>query len=442
MFTKRPIWILFLFFIITVAKAQETARTLTFGELTSASISNAQPITNFTFEGRAGDTIYITMLDETNNLDMELTVISPNGSFVGTASESVAILLGPLTLGEDGLYTISAGRSSFSETEGIFSLLVDKTEVREIRLGNTQNDVLSGRGSAHFYQFLGNAGEFFSYEVIGDEMGIVIFTPNGQRFIADGYYDSPFRPIEPLPSSGTYSVMIQTLNNDGSSYTFRLRQIEPVPLISGETIADTMLESQPAIFTFESAAGKTWQITAQLPQGGGGNLEILLLSGRETWERRVAADYGSGPAGNPRIEPFIAPDNATYYVLLGYNDYNGEDNIIPYQITLNPSSIISLAPGQIIKGETGSATGEVTYFYNGKTNEQIQLIINRTSETGEIGIQVLSPLDEVVNFYGRGVHSLSLEAILPVDGQYRIIVRNNAYDDSTLQYTLMIQISE
>ncbi len=441
---NRLIYLLLCLLATATITAQQAARPLSLGQPDTADVNNAQPVTSFTFEGRAGQIIYITMLDETETLDMELRLLAPSGALLGMASESVAVLLGPITLVEDGRYTISAGRPSFSDSEGVFSILVEETTIRDldISLGEPQNESLSGRGSAHFYRFSGTAGDLFAYQLVGEEIGIAIFDPNGQRFIADGYYERPLRPIETLPLTGDYLAVIQTINRDGSPYTLRIQQVEPIPLISGEAMADTMLESEPALFAFESAAGKTWQISAQLPEGGDRRLEILLLTDRESWERTVAADYGSGPGGNPRIEPFIAPNSATYYVILAYDNYNGNDDIIPYQVTLTSSTIVSIAPGQTIEGETGLASGEVTYFYDGKEDEDIRLMIARTSESGEIGIQVLSPVDEVANFYGRDVKEVIIEARLPISGQYRIIVRNNAYDDSVLNYALTLQKPE
>jgi hypothetical protein len=87
-------------------------------------------------------------------------------------------------------------------------------------------------------------------------------------------------------------------------------------------------------------------------------------------------------AGFPRIEPFIAPEDATYYVVLEFDDYSDDDAVRDFSVTLAPSSLLSLSPGQPVEAKVTPETGNVVYAYHGKAGEVVRVTLTGKGETG------------------------------------------------------------
>jgi hypothetical protein len=108
-------------------------------------------------------------------------------------------------------------------------------------------------------------------------------------------------------------------------------------------------------------------------------------------------------------------------------------------LTLAPDTLLQLAPNTPFTGAITAATGDQTYHYEGSAGETLRVTIERTSETGALGVRLLSAEDEVFVFYERSTRRAVFEVTLPLDGRYRFVLQNLAYDDGAVEYAILLE---
>jgi len=423
--------------------AQE-ATTLEYGVPVTGELTALQNSINYTFTGTAGDTIYLTLCPQAEDADLMMRLFDPN---VTLLSEAIYIgdtwMIGPVTLPNDGAYTVQAGRPEWSESIGVFSLMVERAALSPLTLDTETTGRLAHPNEIAFFTFDAQAGDLIELMITGVALGFTIYTPGGAELIRDGYADELRMDITALPEGGEYRLMFRTTEPSGADYRLLARRIIPIPLTPGEASIGTIQSQEMAYFTFDSLGGKPWRIEATLSEGGDRQMRIYQLEGREAWDTNIAVDYGSGPNGNPRIAPFIPPVDGTYYVGLSFRNWDEETATqSDYTMTLYAETILSLAPGVEITATIPVNGGDLTYFYNGTAGETIRVTIARTSATGEPLLVVFTPIaeDVAVYFEGQQAHTGIFELTLPMDGTYRFVVGNEAYDEGNdLTFSLLLE---
>ncbi|MCA9888479.1 MAG: pre-peptidase C-terminal domain-containing protein [Anaerolineae bacterium] len=339
------------------------------------------------------------------------------------------------------LYTgdifLRAGRQDWIDQGGEMTLLVQTVSEQVITPGQPVNSTLATGNHLDFYTFDATAGQLISYGATCDECGLILFQPDDEIFDEEGTYEDPGNYLLRLPLDGTYTMMIGTSRPD-MAYSASITTVEPQPLLSGEAMSATV-GMQPVYFSFESPAGKAWEITTDLPNSGNRELRVLYLDdGRAPWEAVVAFDQGSGPDGNARIAPFVAPQDGVYYVLAFYYDYSDMDTPTEGTITLGPASLLSLAPGMELQGSVTPDSGPATYLYQGKAGEVITLAITRLTGDAGIALDIFGPSDEVARMGGLNAISFESMLILPEDGIYRINISAVTYEQPDITFSLIV----
>lgn len=418
--------------------------TLTFGQAVSGTITDAQPGASYTFEGTAGEVVYIAMTPDSWELPTELQLTGPGGALLGRVEENFfeSALIGPLALPADGVYTVLATRPSYGQgREGSFALLVDRVEMTPI---TDSSAVLSGSigqiSQINFYQFSGEKGDIIRYDLEGAAMGIWFRGPSGASFWEDGLYDNPGRWLQVLPETGDYTVAVTSMAN--SAYTLTLDSgIQPQPLAGGEVLSGSISEDAPLVFHFTSAASKMWRLDARV-QGANYNTSLAVYLASSP-EYSIAWDSSSGPDNFPRIEPFIAPEDGGYYVVLAFDNYQIDSATSTYEISLSPSTLLSLSPGAVVKGSVSVASGNAIYAYNGTSGEVIRLTLNRTSETGWPAVSVYSQGGSG-QIFGMSAYTaapnLRVDLVLPDTGLYLFYVTDQDYAPETgLDFSISIE---
>ena len=289
--------------------------------------------------------------------------------------------------------------------------------------------------------FEGEKGDLFAYETFGATLGVFVFAPSGDLFTQENFYDSPRDPLNRLPENGEYTLILQTLNPDPTEYAIAFGQPEPIPIVIGEPFSGTFLESDGALFSFEAVSGKPVEINAELPPGDN-SMALITLDAEFDWERLLFVDPGSGPNGNPRIQTFDPPQDGIYYIGLSINDNTPGNAEIDYTISVTPDTILSIAPGVEVTGAVSPDTGDVIYSYVGTAGQEIQVTITQTSEEGGIFLGIFGEVDEVLTFGSRDADSATFDLELPFDGNYAFVIRNIAYEANTLEYSLLVEITE
>lgn len=431
-----------LFLFVGSAQAQDFLD-LSYGQPVTGEITPLADRVNYTFNGSAGDLIYITMVSPDNDLVPEFTLFdsAQNEVQVSDSTGPVAAL-GPIELPATDSFIVSASRASWSDSTGAYSIMVDRATVTFYQPNTEVNSSLANPNSLAFLVMDGQAGDLYRLSVLGRSMAFIFAGSEAEDGVYEGIYDDPFVPMYQLPITGEYFAVVQSMSEDGTDFTLEFNQIVPQPLPATETLSGTLDSDNPPVFMFESGAGKAWEINATLPEDGDDYMAIYYLENRPYWETIVAQDFGSGPNGSPRIAPFVAPTDGTYYIMLEFNSYNPEELTAPYDINLQSSSIVTLAPDIETTGTITPDTGSTVYSFNGKTGQGLNVTFKRLSETGVLSLYILSPEDEVITFTGRSAVSSSFDIILPVDGVYRFTVYDSDYNPTELEYSLLVTVTQ
>lgn len=442
---RRILWLLLGMCVLLVQVASAQDLTGVYGESILLSLNNDTPSVNVSFEGNAGDTIYIVTVDDFVSNDFQL--LSPSGGLLAQSdSYPNGSIIQNIELGASGMYTVAVSRPQGSEDEGEVILLIDRLQVNTFNFDRGDlsfEDRLPDAGALREFRYDMDAGDAMTVYLYGVNSSFTIIAPSGEVIVYEGIYNDPNAPLVHYPETGTYKLVVQTIEPGGTDFGLYAVKRDVTPLNVNEPFNGTISGELPEVFSFEATAGKMWEITAQLPEFGEKFLGIYKFDNREYWETLIANDSGSGAGGQPRIRPFIAPEDGTYYIALFYQDWNDEFAEFDFTLNYNPSTLLSLAPGTPIVDVVNSETGDVQYGFMGQAGQLVRITLQKLSDEGGLGLNVYSVEDEVIVYMGRESRQATFDVALPLDGFYEFVIRNSSYDFfSTLEYSILIELPE
>jgi|GEM_PF-1183204 len=414
---------------------------IAYGESNLGALTDDDPTFTMAFDGAVGDVIYIAAID--NEVAFDFKLFSPTG---GQLSQSDNMLIKNLELGVAGVYTIEFTRADWSDSEGEFiahlgHYSIDTLNVEDDGWTLTNEGYLDDAGAQQQFEVDFAEGELITTILYSANSVITMQSPTGEFLLFEGGYDDPVIPLYRIPMDGTYIITVQTIELGGSEYELYIFKHDPIVVTVNEPVFDELEEGLPAVLEFTSEAGKMWDINAIVPQNGEGSIALFQFDGRDYWATQIESDWGSGPDGQPRIQPFIPSVSDTYYIALWYDDYGTNDAVYDYELVVSPSTLLSIVNDTPLTGEISSDTGEAQFGYRGNAGDKIRINYRKLSKDGGLGINMYSVEDEVITFTGRNASSGSFEVELPLDGFYEFVVWNPSYDDeSVLQYEILIEL--
>lgn len=437
-------WILIFVMCVLVTSLgfaqSELDDSLSYGESRIGEFTNEDATYTLGFDGAVGDVIYIAALDDI--VAVEFTLFSPSG---GQLAQSENALIQNIELGVDGLYTIEFVRPEWSESEGEFTAhlgryVLEPLVVEDEGLTLWYEGILSDAGALQAFHVDFEEGELVTVFAYGANSTITIQSPTGEFLLFEGGYDDPEIPLFFMPTAGTYTITVQTLETGGTELGFYLYKHEPQVISVNEPISDELEENFPEVFVFDSPAGKMWDINATVPQNGEGFLAVYRFDGRDYWATQIEVDWGTGPDGQPRIQPFIPSDDGIYHIALWYDDWGTDYEIYDYELVVSPSTLVSIVNNSLLTGEINNTTGNARYAYRGIAGDMIRVTYRKLSGDGGLALGIYSTEDEVVTFSGRTASSGSFEVELPLDGFYEFSIWNSSYDEmSVLKYEILVE---
>lgn len=424
-----------------IVSAQEDMDIIEIDSTYMGEFTNDQTSVTVGFDGEIGDVIYITALD--NQVPVEFILYSPGGGQLAQSDDS---LIRNIEFGTAGRYTVEFIRPEWSDAEGEFTAFVGYYELASMGVedeGETRSYVgeLADVAALRQVQVDKTAGDLATIQTYGANLSLTIESPDGEPIYFDGVYSDVMVPLFQFPTTGTYIITVQTIEPDGTEMELYIYQRDPISVTANTPITGQLEEGLPTLFAFESPAGKMWDINATLPMNGDSFLAVYRFGNREAWETLIEEDYGSGPDGQPRIRPFIPAEDGTYYLALWYDDWDTEYDEYDFELTVSPSTLLSIPNNSPITGKINNDTGNAQYAYSGKTGDKIIVTITRLSEEGVLSLAMYSTEDEVITFTGRDASSGRFEVELPLDGVYQFMIYNADYDDfSTLEYEILVEL--
>lgn len=427
--------------VVSTTSAQgEPDEFIAYDESRMGEFTNDDPTFTVGFEGAVGDVIYITALDQF--VPVEFTLLSPNG---GQLAQSDNTLIRNIELGSDGLYIIEFARPNWSEAEGEFIAHLGIYETESLNIEDdgwtlSYEGEFSDVGALQQFEVAFEEGELVSMILYSTNGAITMQSSTGEFILFEGIYDDPQIPLYRFSTTDTYTLTIQTSEPGDTEFGFYLFKRDSIALAVNEPIVAELDEGLPSVFTFESPAGKMWDINAILPQNGERFIALYQFDGRDYWAAQLEVDWGSGPDGQPRIQPFIPSDDGIYHIAVWYDDWETEDAVYNVELVVSPSTLLSIPNDSPITGEIRNETGSALYGYRGKAGDVIRITYRRLSDDGDLFLAIYSVEDEVISFTGRNARSGSFEVELPLDGFYEFTIQNVSYDEmSVLEYEILVE---
>ena len=269
----------------------------------------------YTFEGAAGDAVFIVLAngDGVNNMTAE--VFGPRGnreSFADTFSYSVSATI-DITLDTSGQYTVRV-RNRGIETGGYtLSLFQPLQGGGTTFISNSSRQAeIELLGEVHWYTFQGLAGDaVFIVLANGDgvnDMTVDVFGPGGnQESVTNTFSYSVSATIDiTLDTSGQYTVRVRNRGTETGAYTLSFFQ----PLQEGGTplVSDSSLQAE---------IGLLGEVHWYTFQGQAGDAVCIVLANGDGVNNMTAELFG--PLGNRKsfTDTFSYSVSATIDVTLG-----------------------------------------------------------------------------------------------------------------------------
>ena len=351
--------------------------TLNQSVLGSIDAQNQQDI--LTFTGTVGQVLYYDALQSNLSNNISVRLVDPSGNTVfynqdadndypGLITDS-----GPenlLTLAQAGTYQLifaSSTYESFQPASYNFEL-IDLATVPTINLNQVISNTFSPGGEAEVYRFTGTAGQTLLFDglTVGSPSGYwQLYDPNGQ-FVTASDLNSVTTPFS-LPVDGTYTLVLDGVNNTDFNYSFQLRNSQ----ITFNTPVSGIIDEQDDlyVYTFKGTEGQHLYYDA-LNKDSSRNLSINIFppSGQDYFfsERPLNADADL-------LLPSL-PEDGTYTITVsgGSSDSTGsfEFQLIDAgdaPINYNEPITGTLPPGQEAAVYSFSYIPEQTLIFDGLT---------------------------------------------------------------------------
>lgn len=423
--------------VVNAQDVSEAESLIAYGEVVNGVLTPANLSTTFQFSGIAGDVIYFYILRE--NFDAYFYGQLFDADFQLIAQTESYPFAMNIILPSTDIYTLTIGTSE--PIGGAFSFLIDFYTETEIMLDTEVTNRLPSPVHLGFYRIEAQAGQLFRYTANGNSLGISLFAPTGELASFQGTYNSPRLLLSQFEQTGRYTFVVNNAEPQGVNYSLFVESVTPIPLTASQPVSGVGTAFNNPVFVFESPSGKAWELNGQI-----NNLEserrifVAQLDERFWWDIVLASDSGSGANNDLRVSPFIAPVDGKYYVWLEFYPYNNSQTAYDYTVTLNSTSLISLAPDIDVTTTITPQTGAQTFLYTTTADdERVQIEIRRTTQTGAIAVNVYSPTDLILSVSGLEMNSAIFDLDLPLAGTYRFLVNDIGYDSNELGFTIRLR---
>ena len=252
--------------------------TLLFNTPASATITSTEPTDDWTFFGRANQTVTVVVHTGSQGsspkpLSPELNfaqvqILDANGNVLAAASNiqsgTDVTLLG-VPLPADGTYHLNVQAAALqSNSSGNYSIALWDATVRSnaLNLNQTVNGRLYTGYEVHNWTFSAQANQQVQFDLLGSSNPAVEFDltgPGGFRAFTDATASSG---LIDLPTSGDYALTVHSINGQTGGYAFRLNLTSQTDLFTN--VHGTLVGSgQAQLFRIDVPGSQQLQIDLQ-----------------------------------------------------------------------------------------------------------------------------------------------------------------------------------
>ncbi len=407
----------------------EAVPLISYGEVITGQINNADPYRRYIFEALRCDFISIRARTTNGDLDPLVTITDDSGAALFSRDDSrgtVDVDFEPVGIPRSGRYHIVVNRFGYGlgTTSGAFELLIERigngsAHGCAMRYGDTIVNSISNLESRLIYQFRARQGDLVNVRmerISGDLDPYLTITDNAGYVLEsndDVFGSGTDAEIQALliPADGTYYIIATRYSEEAGTSTgnfiLRLREAEdsglgnsplaPFPLRIGGALEGNITPERPAqYYRFEARQNDIISIAMNRI---GGNLDAYLVLTNADLQEVAFNDDSSPNTQNALIEDFLIPADGTYYIIA--TRFQREDGTTNGRFSLSldsrgnafasvPPEIPRITYGLSLTGDIGDDRPDALYAFFGEAGDVITLSLSRGDGTLDPVLSILA----------------------------------------------------
>jgi len=254
-------------------------------------LNSDQPEFRYTFTGRGGDVVIISMTSEA--LDSVLTLLDASGVQVASNDddgETLDARIGPFSLPADGSYTIVAssyGLSQGGEAEsGSFTLTLEQASVTPLVLGQPAPASFDAQTTSQLFGLELQAGDVIFGSVVsngGLDTVLELIGPSGTTVFSDDDGGERYDPEimrYVVPASGRYLLRLEALNpGEVGTVLVNVRREGSASLEDGPRLVTLNSKTASDVVVMEARSGEKVSLRLRVLRGDPADFYVIATQG-------------------------------------------------------------------------------------------------------------------------------------------------------------------
>ncbi|NPV66605.1 MAG: hypothetical protein HPY64_05605 [Anaerolineae bacterium] len=398
------------FIMALPALAQGEATPIAYGEAVRGEITAQTAEVFYTFSGKQGDTITITMTAFQQGLDSFLELTLPDGTLVSDddSAGNLNSLIGPLTLPVDGQYRLRATRFGGAEggSTGAFEIVIRPATTLPLTPNETVTVTLGPDQPFAFLTMTAQAGTV--YALTGQGLGGTTSFSISVRDSLGSYVNQAYSPAEGLAlidpllvaADGGYNVTVFR-QQDGPQFdpastvrvALTLRIPETQSIAVGQTVSGTLDSGNPiAHYVFEGQLGDLLRLEGR-HEAGTQPIDVQVVNPAGYISTGMGTAYGP-EEGRFVLDPFILEMDGRFVIAVRQTATGPDPITTPsvFSLTLAETQTPLLAVGQAVTGTVDQAIAyEKVFRFEGTAGQRVNIVLESVDETYVPALDVQGP---------------------------------------------------
>lgn len=396
------------------------------GPSVTATITTLGQNARYTFAGTAGQRMSLLMTTVTTSCNVN--IYKPDGAVLaGYSNPGSGAFIDSQTLPATGTYTILVD-PFFANTGSMTLTLYDVPAdvIGSITPGGSALTVTTSvPGQNARLTFSGAAGQRVSLSLTNVTISssyVSISKPDSTNLVAPTFVSTSgkFIDAQTLPTTGTYTILIDPSNNGTGNMTVTLYDVpvngnSAISLGGASVTVTTTVPGQNAGLSFSGTAGQRVSLKMTSVTINNSNVNIYKPDGS------VLAGYGNVPTSGAFIDAVTLPVAGTYSILVDPSStYTGSMTLTLYDVVDFTGSTTVGGSSVTVTLNTPGQNGQVTF--SGTSGQQVTVRVTSNTIVG-VTVKLLKPDGSQLTSSFSSSSSFNLaQQTLPTTGTYKIVI--------------------
>lgn len=444
---------------IAVTEAADSVMTI--GDTRTGTLTTDATSADYTFEGRAGQVVTITLTSD--DFDAYLLLRDSGGQTIASNDDGAGdynARIEAVSLPADDTYTIVASSYTNAET-GSYTLALDSASAtaptalpaetnvtatptplvtftptptpfmmetaeataeagNTITVGESVTGTLTGESDAYVLE--GEAGEYLTITLDSDQFDayLRLIDSSGREIASDddsgGGLNAQIGLIQ-LPADGRYTIVAESFSDEAGDYTLTVSSITLTPIEYTQTVQGRLTTNVPvAVYRFTGQAGDVVTISADSH-----DFDAYLTLSQPDSSVSLMEDDDSGGSLNALIGPYTLPVTGDYLGVVSSTDGSmGE-----FSLSLLKTRLTQVAYGDRVMGEFQADTPALYYSFEAAAGDMIHIRVD-SGGTLDTSLSLRGPDGYEVAFdddSGPGNDPEINRLVLNQEGVYTILIK-------------------